>query len=918
MGDISVPDLSASLPGKPRRLPLWLLDALWLLALAVYILAGRGAVPFHADEATQMFMSRDWEALIRQPASLFYAAEPPDADLQAERLMVAPLPRYGIGLVLSSVGYAPAVRPAQAWNWLASPEHNRAEGLVPVPAMLNTARLVASVMLALAVAGIFILGRLYGGRLPAYVASALLVLNPVLLLHGRRAMAEGPLTGFTLLALAAAAIYLARPEAFRILRRQMAMLAVIGLLAGLSFTSKYNGLLAGASIVAALVLFRLLPPLVELIRQENTAQDLLAALGQTIRDTAVVTLMAGLTSLTLMPVFWRDTAAAIRDSLAFRERMAEQHTTNWTPYGSTAERLAGLGRELAGERPRYFDISAWAPYLAPGIAAYERGLFDGFPVLPEIRWAQIALSVLGAGVAIGGVFSTERSAARAVLVVALCWFGLTAAAILLAVPLDWQRYYVQIIPPVLLFQAVALAWLLLPPSKREGQPGLPSVGLAALTLALLVGGLYLGVIRPLQGNTREMYFNATPPGQREPVGVVFAETLALSEAGVQRRGSRIEATLMWQALAPVQNEYAAILTLQTPGGLILAQTETPYDTTFTTSSWAPGVWVLEHLLLSVPPGTAPGEYRLAVSLFSAQTGQTASAVIADGQPAGQSVMLTTLILPRPARPARQDEIGLPVPQNVVGDGTIGLAGLLVSPVSGEAGQPVVLDWAWEAQRQPDLAYSVRALWLSSAGEIAAQSGPYPLNRMLAADFWRRGDLWRDRQLMLIPGVLDAGEYQLALELVDEKETAMGERGVVARMTVGAPERSYAMPPFAHKASLEWTNGITLPGYDSGDGVLTLYWQPEEAIDESLTLFVHLVDVNGEIVAQVDRVPLAGARPTAGWAPGEVISDPVQIPLPEGVPAGAYRVRVGWYRPTTGERIPLAGGEDAAYLDVTLP
>jgi hypothetical protein len=65
--------------------------------------------------------------------------------------------------------------------------------------------------------------------------------------------------------------------------------------------------------------------------------------------------------------------------------------------------------------------------------------------------------------------------------------------------------------------------------------------------------------------------------------------------------------------------------------------------------------------------------------------------------------------------------------------------------------------------------------------------------------------------------------------------------------------------------------------------------------------------DGAVLAQADRVPAGGARPTTGWLPGEVVADAYPLPL-----AAAAGLRVGLYDPATGERLgvvelPLGAG-----------
>jgi predicted Ser/Thr protein kinase len=82
----------------------------------------------------------------------------------------------------------------------------------------------------------------------------------------------------------------------------------------------------------------------------------------------------------------------------------------------------------------------------------------------------------------------------------------------------------------------------------------------------------------------------------------------------------------------------------------------------------------------------------------------------------------------------------------------------------------------------------------------------------------------------------------------------------------------------------------------GDEVqLTITWQVLDSMSESYTVFVHITDRNGEIVAQRDAPPLGGSRPTNTWRSGEIFQDAHTLPLPTDLSPGTYWVRVGLYR-----------------------
>jgi hypothetical protein len=106
--------------------------------------------------------------------------------------------------------------------------------------------------------------------------------------------------------------------------------------------------------------------------------------------------------------------------------------------------------------------------------------------------------------------------------------------------------------------------------------------------------------------------------------------------------------------------------------------------------------------------------------------------------------------------------------------------------------------------------------------------------------------------------------------------------------------------------------------------LDLVWQAQTEPEVNFLLFVHLVDEADNIVAQVDRLPGNTLRPTNGWRQGEVITDTLTLNLPPDLPAGAYHIRVGFFDPDTGERLPAAdegapqANDQAQITTVTMP
>lgn len=90
--------------------------------------------------------------------------------------------------------------------------------------------------------------------------------------------------------------------------------------------------------------------------------------------------------------------------------------------------------------------------------------------------------------------------------------------------------------------------------------------------------------------------------------------------------------------------------------------------------------------------------------------------------------------------------------------------------------------------------------------------------------------------------------------------------------------------------------------------VTLYWQARATIEKNYSVFVHLLDAQGYIVAQRDTYPGLGNYPTSTWVPGEVIRDAYPVHLPLGLLPDTYRVRVGLYFLPTLERLPVRAAD----------
>ncbi len=121
-----------------------------------------------------------------------------------------------------------------------------------------------------------------------------------------------------------------------------------------------------------------------------------------------------------------------------------------------------------------------------------------------------------------------------------------------------------------------------------------------------------------------------------------------------------------------------------------------------------------------------------------------------------------------------------------------------------------------------------------------------------------------------------------------------------------PQAVWAMGPVLRDASF---NPKTRPG---GTVTVDLKWDTLQPLAADYSVFVHLYDSAGRLVAQHDSPPQGGARPTSSWTPGRPTPDFHGLHVPVGA-VGPLTLRVGLYEAVSGRRLPLTDGRDMVDL-----
>ncbi|MCU0500332.1 MAG: DUF4832 domain-containing protein, partial [Anaerolineae bacterium] len=100
------------------------------------------------------------------------------------------------------------------------------------------------------------------------------------------------------------------------------------------------------------------------------------------------------------------------------------------------------------------------------------------------------------------------------------------------------------------------------------------------------------------------------------------------------------------------------------------------------------------------------------------------------------------------------------------------------------------------------------------------------------------------------------------------------------------------------SSLKATGGETL--------MLRLIWDIMTSTDDGYTVFIHLLDEQGRVVAQRDVPLMRDGHPTGSWREGDRAAIPVGLSVPSHVKPGEYRLILGVYEPQTGQRLSIVG------------
>lgn len=288
-------------------------------------------------------------------------------------------------------------------------------------------------------------------------------------------------------------------------------------------------------------------------------------------------------------------------------------------------------------------------------------------------------------------------------------------------------------------------------------------------------------------------------------------------------------------------------------------------------------------LLELPYGTPAGDYPIFLRLYDEVANPSGYEPLTSEETVGRDVLIGVWHATEPDHSGENtSQTGLMLlPVDLPPDGSVL-----------RNGDPIRLTMIWEGNGETEsvVLRDSEGRWLVEVGEAITVEGAR-----------------REWYELVVPADAESGE---ALLMIGERE--------IARYPIEAAPMLADVPAFGIGVDADFPDvgrlvGATLPDESltlNQPPRVTLIWQGGEVVSEvSYTVFVQLVDTDGNVIAQSDSLPVAGSRPTTGWRDGEYIVDEHTLTFNDRAHSGDARLIAGLYDAVTGQRAILSDGAD---------
>ncbi len=236
----------------------------------------------------------------------------------------------------------------------------------------------------------------------------------------------------------------------------------------------------------------------------------------------------------------------------------------------------------------------------------------------------------------------------------------------------------------------------------------------------------------------------------------------------------------------------------------------------------------------------------------------------------------------------------------------------IDPLTANKESELILTWQAVEDLDEDLVVAVQLLNTGSeAWQKLDEQHSFPGLGLNPTGGWRAGDVYRDRWALR---PRDGANGPLLAQLLihvqqegDNLDAAVDGRPLDPPILLSVPLR----PEEPLQAGSPLPQPVNFGGIIELQGVqterdgeklsVTLWWNTLKAPEKDYAIFLHLVDDQGNLLAQDDGMPAGGTSPTHIWQEGDVVRD--RHHLQESTEGQS--VHVGVYDPAGGQRLPAS-------------
>jgi len=405
--------------------------------------------------------------------------------------------------------------------------------------------------------------------------------------------------------------------------------------------------------------------------------------------------------------------------------------------------------------------------------------------------------------------------------------------------------------------------------------------------------------------------------------MTFGSQMQLLSQDLTSGEEEIRFTARWDRQQS-EDRFHVKLKLLDANGHVWSQLETALlnEVYFFPEHWQPDETPIVTYRLELPPAIPPGVYKMELSLVDEATNSQLPVLTEGGTFQGVHYDVGDLIVTLPEIPPDTKNLDM----IAIGDVTweedsLRLLGHSKLPNRVAAGGELNLNLYWQAVNP--LAEGLQVS-MQIADEIPVV---LPLSRF-DSGLWQPGTIIQEKYRLQIPPNMSAGDVSLSVKPLFADDSEMdGPKHALGDVEIQVTDRLFTLPKdIAIPLYAVFEPGIILRGAETGDVTITpgdalnlvLIWQTEVQTEEPVTAFVHLVDDQGDIMAQLDHWP--GGLPSNIWAQEQVIVDEYELELAPDIEPGTYQIVVGLYTADNGQRLPVSDADGRPYPDesVLLP